>query len=103
MSHHGAQARGCLVGYTAVQGGEWKMLLWRTMAKAQHSRPGWSWRIRSGVGGEGMSFGGLRPTLWRYRYGYGYGCTGGYGRGLAWLGTRRKSRESSLYGELVEA
>lgn len=28
---------------------------------------------------------------------------GGCGRGLAWLGTGRKSQESSLYGETVEA
>ena len=43
----------------------------------------------------------MQQTLWRYRY--GYGCTGGYGKGLAWLGTGRKSRESSLYGESVKA
>lgn len=48
----------------------------------------------------GVGFRGLQQTLWRHRY--GYGCTEGYGRGLAWLGTGRKSRESSLYGESVE-
>jgi len=31
------------------------------------------------------------------------GGGGGVGRELAWLGTGRKSRESSLYGESVEA
>ena len=35
--------------------------------------------------------------------GTGTSALGGYGRGLAWLGIGRKSRESSLYGESVEA